>query len=113
MGPNNGEVEMKTKTQKNETTTNDRYMTEWITAEEAAAYLRMSRRSLYQHLRNGKLGCHRFGRKIRFRRFELDELFEKSSIADIMRTTGNGGGSGNGGSSAIDAFLREASDGRF
>lgn len=72
---------MKTKTQSQPY---DKFLDEWITAEEAAGFLKMSRRSLYQHLRNGKLDCHRFGRKIRFRRRDLNALFVKSTNAETM-----------------------------
>jgi excisionase family DNA binding protein len=46
---------------------------EWLTAEEAMAYLRLpSRDALYQAVSRGQLPVHRMGRRLRFRRAELD-----------------------------------------
>ena len=44
----------------------------WLTAQEAADYLRISRRALYQAVRRGQIPRHHFGRRLRFRREELD-----------------------------------------
>ncbi len=47
--------------------------TEWLTADEAVAYLRFpSRDALYQAVSRGQLPVHRMGRRLRFRRPELD-----------------------------------------
>lgn len=47
--------------------------TEWLTADEATAYLRFpSRDALYQAVHRGQLPAHRIGRRLRFRRSELD-----------------------------------------
>lgn len=48
-------------------------MSPWLSADEAAAYLRLgSRKALYQRVRRGQIPAHRFGRTLRFRRDELD-----------------------------------------
>jgi excisionase family DNA binding protein len=48
---------------------------EWLSAAEAAAYLRLrSVRALYQRVARGQLKVYRLGRSLRFRRRELDTL---------------------------------------
>jgi excisionase family DNA binding protein len=48
---------------------------EWLSAAEAAAYLRLrSVRALYQRVARGQLKVCRLGRSLRFRRRELDTL---------------------------------------
>lgn len=45
----------------------------WLTAAEAAAYLRFpSTKALYQAVRRGLVPVHRLGRRLRFLRSELD-----------------------------------------
>jgi len=46
----------------------------WLTVEDAMRYLGLrSRMALYQAVRRGQVPAHRFGRRLRFRRSELDE----------------------------------------
>jgi excisionase family DNA binding protein len=46
----------------------------WLTVDETVRYLGLpSRRALYQAVRRGQLPVHRMGRRLRFRRVELDE----------------------------------------
>ncbi len=46
---------------------------EWLTPDEATAYLKFpSRDALYQAVHRGQLPAHRLGRRLRFRRSELD-----------------------------------------
>lgn len=46
----------------------------WLTVDETVRYLGLpSRRALYQAVRRGQLPIHRMGRRLRFRRAELDE----------------------------------------
>ena len=48
---------------------------EWFTAAEAAAYLRLpSVDALYQRVARGQMKAYRLGRRMRFRRPELDAL---------------------------------------
>jgi excisionase family DNA binding protein len=45
----------------------------WLTAEQAAAHLGLpSRKALYQAVRRGQIPVHRFGKRLRFNRAELD-----------------------------------------
>jgi len=45
----------------------------WLTAEQAAAHLGLpSRKALYQAVRRGQVPVHRFGKRLRFSRVELD-----------------------------------------
>ncbi len=46
----------------------------WLTVDEAVLYLGLrSRMALYQAVRRGQVRAHHFGRRLRFRRSELDE----------------------------------------
>lgn len=48
---------------------------EWLTADEATTYLRFpSRDALYQAVHRGQIPARRIGRRLRFRRAELDAL---------------------------------------
>ena len=46
---------------------------EWFTVEEAAQYLRVSRRTIYKLTREGRLPAFRIGRE-RHRRFKKEDL---------------------------------------
>ena len=51
---------------------------EWLTPREAADYLGLpSERALYQAVRRGQVRAHRLGRRLRFRRPELDAAVAK------------------------------------
>lgn len=51
----------------------------WLTPEQAAPFLGLpSVRALYQAVRRGQVPAHRLGRRLRFRREELDRLLETS-----------------------------------
>jgi excisionase family DNA binding protein len=46
----------------------------WLTVDQAVIYLGLrSRMALYQAVRRGQVRAHHFGRRLRFRRSELDE----------------------------------------
>ncbi len=46
----------------------------WLNVDEAVLYLGLrSRMALYQAVRRGQVRAHHFGRRLRFRRSELDE----------------------------------------
>jgi excisionase family DNA binding protein len=50
----------------------------WLTVEEATAYLGLrSRMALYQAVRRGQVRAHYLGRRLRFRRTELDEQLSR------------------------------------
>ncbi len=46
---------------------------EWMNAEEASRYLKVSRGTIYNLVSSGVLKGYRLGRRIRFIRRELDE----------------------------------------
>jgi excisionase family DNA binding protein len=47
----------------------------WLTADEATAYLGFpTRKALYAAVERGQVPAHRLGRRLRFRRAELDAL---------------------------------------
>ncbi len=49
----------------------------WLTAEDAVQYLGLcSRMALYKAVRRGHLRAHRLGRRLRFRRSELDDALD-------------------------------------
>ena len=48
----------------------------WMTSDEAAAYLRCDTKRLSELQREGKLRCGRDGRKLLFRRADLDAYLE-------------------------------------
>ena len=50
----------------------------WLTVEEAVQYLGLqSRMALYQAVRRGQVPVHHFGRRLRFRRPELDAALDR------------------------------------
>ncbi len=50
----------------------------WLTAEDAVQYLGLcSRMALYKAIRRGHLRAHRLGRRLRFRRSELDDALDR------------------------------------
>ncbi|HTP24061.1 MAG TPA: helix-turn-helix domain-containing protein [Anaeromyxobacteraceae bacterium] len=50
----------------------------WLNVEDAVSYLGLrSRMALYQAVRRGQVPAHRFGRRLRFRRSELDEALAR------------------------------------
>lgn len=52
---------------------------ELMTADEVARYLKLSsRRAVYQAVRRGELTVYRLGRRIRFRRTDLDRALVRS-----------------------------------
>ena len=56
----------------------DKPASPWLTAGEAAAYLRLPTvHALYKRVERGQVPAHRWGRLFRFRRSELDALLEK------------------------------------
>ena len=50
----------------------------WLNATEAASYLSLpSRRALYQAVRRGTIPAYRWGKRLRFKRLELDDVLEE------------------------------------
>lgn len=57
----------------------------WLTAAEAAEYLRLpSVRALYKRVERGQLPAHRWGRRFRFRRRDLDALLGSSPVSAVV-----------------------------
>jgi excisionase family DNA binding protein len=46
----------------------------WLDTEAARAYLRLSKKALYQAVRRGMVPVHRLGRRLRFSIAELDAV---------------------------------------
>jgi len=54
---------------------------EWLTAEELAEYLSLpSRKAVYQAVRRGDLPAYRLGKRVRFRRDEIDALMTRGRM---------------------------------
>ena len=58
-----------------------RAMTNWLTLEEAARYLKMGKSTLYLLAREGKAPAHKMGRAWRFDAGELDEWLKTGKMA--------------------------------
>jgi excisionase family DNA binding protein len=58
----------------------------WLTADEAAAYLRLpSRRALYKRVERGQVRAHRWGRQLRFHRRDLDALLGSAPVSAVAQ----------------------------
>jgi len=56
-------------------------MTNWLTLEEAAKYLKMGKSTLYDLARKGNIPAHKMGREWRFDAAELDEWLKAGKQA--------------------------------
>ena len=56
-------------------------MTNWLTLEEAAQYLKIGKSTLYNLARKGKVPAHKMGRVWRFDAEELDEWLKAGKLA--------------------------------
>lgn len=52
----------------------------WLTSAEAASYLSITVQNLRQKIHRGQVKAYKFGRRIRIRREELDQLLESYLI---------------------------------
>jgi excisionase family DNA binding protein len=59
---------------------------EWFTVEEAAEYLRVSKRTIYKLTKEGRLPAFRIGQK-RHRRYRKEDLDKVPRLTDEERTT--------------------------
>jgi excisionase family DNA binding protein len=61
------------------TVSDDLQHTEWLTVNEAASYLKVSRQTIYLYCRSGLLAFYELksGRGRRFQRSDLDNLLER------------------------------------
>jgi excisionase family DNA binding protein len=58
--------------------------TPWLTAAEAADYLRLpTTRALYKRVERGQVPAHRWGRQLRFARREIDALLSSRSVSAV------------------------------
>ena len=65
----------------------------WMTAEQAAAHLWLpSRKALYQAVRRGQIPVHRFGKRLRFSRAELDHALLPRSLVTAISFSAIGAG---------------------
>ena len=53
----------------------------WLRPVEVAEYLRVSRSSVYQWIRNGYIPCTRIGAQIRVNRSVLENLIDSGALA--------------------------------
>jgi excisionase family DNA binding protein len=60
-----------------------------LTAEEAAAYLRLALSTLYRYMRGGKIPCFRVGNRWRFQRSVLEQWIAQTSQVTV-RSAGLG-----------------------
>ena len=59
---------------------------DWLNADQAADYLVLSRRALYEAVRRGEIPAYRLGRRLRFRKKELERLLQGNAsqlVGDI------------------------------
>ena len=57
-------------------------MTNWLTLEEAAQYLKMGKSTLYDLARKGKVPAHKMGRAWRFDAEELDDWMKQGRMVE-------------------------------
>ena len=60
-------------------------MTNWLTLEEAAQYLKIGKSTLYDLARKGKIPAHKMGRAWRFDVEELDAWIKKGRIDEKVK----------------------------
>jgi len=56
-------------------------MTNWLTLEEAAKYLKTGKSTLYDLARKGNIPAHKMGREWQFDAAELDEWLKAGKLA--------------------------------
>lgn len=65
-------------------------MTNWLTLEEAAKYLKMGKSTLYDLARKGSVPAHKMGREWRFDAAELDDWLKAGKLAWTSNASQNG-----------------------
>jgi len=68
----------------------------WLTLDELAGYLKLSRSKLYRMAQDGEVPASKVASQRRFNRHEID-TWMKSQRPDADDSPGNGSGDGNGG----------------
>lgn len=56
-------------------------MTEWLTIQEAAKYLKMGKSTVYKLVAEGRLPAHKAGREWRFDAAEIDEWLKSGKLS--------------------------------
>ncbi len=67
-------------------------MTEWLTLDELAAYLKRGRSTLYKMARNGLIPASKIGRSWRFDRDAIDAWLRQQSPQDKLSPKGRKSG---------------------
>lgn len=60
---------------------------ETITVPEVAKMLRLSRQTIYNFVRDGKLPCFKIGTKVRFRRADIEALMNPTPTTQSQGET--------------------------
>lgn len=58
----------------------------WLSVEEVADHLKISKESVYRWLEKGKIPAHRVGKQWRFKASEVDEWVKSGSAAENQQT---------------------------
>jgi len=58
-------------------------MTNWLTLEEVAQYLKMGKSTLYDLSRKGNIPAHKMGREWRFDAEELDRWVKSGKMGEM------------------------------
>lgn len=61
----------------------------WLSVEEVARHLRVSKESIYRWIERGKIPAHRVGRLWRFSVKEVDECVRRGDLADDINDLGS------------------------
>jgi len=67
-------------------------MTNWLTLEEAAKYLKMGKSTLYDLARKGNIPAHKMGREWRFDADELDRWIKTGRVEELQQMRGRSDG---------------------
>ncbi len=67
-------------------------MTNWLTLEEAARYLKMGKSTLYDLARKGNIPAHKMGREWRFDADELDRWIKTGRVEELQQMRGRSDG---------------------
>jgi len=57
----------------------------WLTVEQIAAYLQVSKETIYRWLDRGKIPAHRVGKQWRFKTIEVDEWVRRGEATENHR----------------------------
>lgn len=63
----------------------------WLSVEEVAHHLKVSKESIYRWIERGKIPAHKVGRLWRFSQREVDESVRRGELADDSDGAGESG----------------------